>query len=110
MLVPMRAILEAADTYRYGQAAFNMNSFGQVEAAVRIHELMHSGAILQGAEASNAYMGGEIEKDYYYGMLQQREQEVNTEFYEESRKRVQYAFYIGGKAYGCGSADGVKAD
>lgn len=58
MLVPMRAILEAADEYRYGQGAFNMNSAGQIEAAVRIHELLHSGAILQGAEASNAYMGG----------------------------------------------------
>ncbi len=58
MLVPMRSILEAADTYHYGQGAFNMNSYGQIEAAVRIHELLHSGAILQGAEASNAYMGG----------------------------------------------------
>ena len=58
MLVPMRAILEAADKYRYGQAAFNMNSVGQIEAAVRIHELLRSGAILQGAEASNAFMGG----------------------------------------------------
>ena len=25
MLVPMRAILAAADKYRYGQGAFNMN-------------------------------------------------------------------------------------
>ena len=51
MLVPMRAILEAADKYRYGQAAFNMNSVGQIEAAVRIHELLRSGAILQGGAA-----------------------------------------------------------
>lgn len=58
MLVPMRAILAAADKYRYGQGAFNMNSVGQIEAAVRIHELLHSSAILQGAEASNAFMGG----------------------------------------------------
>lgn len=65
MLVPMRAILEAADKYRYGQAAFNMNSVGQIEAAVRIHELLHSGAILQGAEASNAFMGGEL--DFMHG-------------------------------------------
>ena len=49
MLVPMRAILAAADKYRYGQGAFNMNSVGQIEAAARIHELLHSGAILQGA-------------------------------------------------------------
>lgn len=65
MLVPMRAILEAADTYRYGQAAFNMNSVGQIEAAVKIHELLRSGAILQGAEASNAFMGGEM--DFMHG-------------------------------------------
>ena len=65
MLVPMRAILEAADKYRYGQAAFNMNSVGQIEAAVRIHELLRSGAILQGAEASNAFMGGEL--DFMHG-------------------------------------------
>ena len=47
MLVPMRSILEAADTYHYGQAAFNMNSAGQIEAAIRIHELLRSGAIRQ---------------------------------------------------------------
>ena len=58
MLVPVRPILEAADTYRYGQGAFNMNSAGQIEAAVRIHEFLESGAILQGAEASSACMGG----------------------------------------------------
>lgn len=58
MFVPMRSILEAADKYHYGQGAFNMNSDGQIAAAIRIHELLHSGAILQGAEASNAYMGG----------------------------------------------------
>ncbi|MGN0995994.1 MAG: class II fructose-bisphosphate aldolase, partial [Candidatus Ventricola sp.] len=56
---------EAADKYRYGQAAFNMNSVGQIKAAVRIHELLRSGAILQGAEASNAFMGGEM--DFMHG-------------------------------------------
>ena len=50
--------MEAADKYHYGQGAFNMNSDGQIAAAIRIHELLHSAAILQGAEASNAYMGG----------------------------------------------------
>ena len=33
-----------------------------------------------------AYMGMEMEKDYYYLMLKQREEAVNTAFYEESRK------------------------
>jgi len=70
MLVPMRAILEAADKYRYGQAAFNMNSACQVEAAVRIHELLRSGAILQGAEASNAYMGGA--EDFMHGSIEEK--------------------------------------
>ena len=71
MLVPMRPILEAADTYRYGQGAFNMNSAGQIEAAVRIHEILESGAILQGAEASNAYMGGA--EDFMHGTLEQKQ-------------------------------------
>ena len=66
----MRAILEAADKYRYGQAAFNMNSVGQIEAAIRIHELLRSGAILQGAEASNAYMSGEL--DFMHGTPEQK--------------------------------------
>ncbi len=70
MLVPMRVILEAADTWRYGQAAFNMNSYGQIEAAVRVHELLHSGAVLQGAEASNAYMGGA--EDFMHGTIEQK--------------------------------------
>jgi len=61
MLVPMRAILEAADKYGYGHAAFNMNGVGQVEAAMKVHELLRSAAILQGAEASNAFMGGAVD-------------------------------------------------
>ena len=70
MLVPMRAILEAADKYHYGQAAFNMNSVSQIRAAIRIHELLRSGAILQGAEASNAFMGGAA--DFMHGDAQQK--------------------------------------
>ena len=71
MLVPMRAILEAADKHRYGQGAFNMNSVGQVEAAVRIHELLDSPAILQGAEASNAYLGGAA--DFMHGSIEEKQ-------------------------------------
>ena len=71
MLVPMRAILEAADKHRYGQGAFNMNSVGQVEAAVRIHELLDSPAILQGAEASNAYLGGAA--DFMNGSIENKQ-------------------------------------
>ncbi len=68
MLVPMRAILEAADKYSYGQGAFNMNAVCQVEGAVHIHEIMRSPALLQGAEASNAFMGGEL--DFMHGSIE----------------------------------------
>ena len=47
-----------------------MNSVGQIEAAIRIHELLRSGAILQGAEASNAYMSGEL--DFMHGTPEQK--------------------------------------
>ena len=70
MLVPMRAILEAADEHRFGQAAFNMNSASQIEAAVQIHEALESPAILQGAEASNAYMGGNL--DFMHGSIEEK--------------------------------------
>ncbi len=68
MLVPMRAVLEAADKYGYGQGAFNMNSVGQVEAAVQVHEWLRSAAVLQGAEASNAFMGGDL--DFMHGSME----------------------------------------
>ncbi len=71
MLVPMRAILEAADKYSYGQGAFNMNSVGQVQAAVQVHELLRSPAVLQGAEASNAFMGGEL--DFMHGSIEAKQ-------------------------------------
>lgn len=70
MLVPMRSILEAADRCNYGQAAFNMNSVSQIEAAIRIHEILESPAILQGAEASNAFMGGEL--DFMHGSIESK--------------------------------------
>ncbi|MFI3169326.1 MAG: class II fructose-bisphosphate aldolase [Faecalibacterium sp.] len=68
MLVPMRAILEAADKGGYGQGAFNMNGVCQVEAAIHIHEVLRSPALLQGAEASNAFMGGEL--DFMHGSIE----------------------------------------
>lgn len=66
----MRAILEAADRNRYGQGAFNMNAYGQIEAAIKIHELLESPCILQGAEASNAFFGGAV--DFLHGTTEQK--------------------------------------
>lgn len=58
MLVPMRAILEPTEQYRYGQGAFNVNAVAQAKAAIEIHELLRSPAILQGADLANGFMGG----------------------------------------------------
>ena len=58
MLVPMRAILEAADQYDYAQGAFNVNAVAQAKAAIEVHEMFRSAAILQGADLANGFMGG----------------------------------------------------
>ena len=58
MLVPMRAILEPVEKYHYAQGAFNVNAVAQAKAAVEIHEIFRSPAILQGADLANGFMGG----------------------------------------------------
>ena len=54
MLVPMRCILETTETHDYAAGAFNVNAVCQAEAAVRIHEIFHAPAILQGADLGRA--------------------------------------------------------
>ena len=58
MLVPMRAILDAADKHGYAQGAFNVNAVCQAKAVIRVHEMFRSPAILQGADLANGFMGG----------------------------------------------------
>lgn len=58
MLVPMRAILQAADKYDYAQGAFNVNAVCQAKAVIEVHEMFRSPAILQGADLANGFMGG----------------------------------------------------
>ena len=58
MLVPMRAILEAADAHDYAQGAFNVNAVAQAKAVIEVHEMFRSAAILQGADLANGFMGG----------------------------------------------------
>lgn len=58
MLVPMRAILEAADQNGYAQGAFNVNAVCQAKAVIDVHEMFRSPAILQGADLANGFMGG----------------------------------------------------
>ena len=61
MLVPMKAILDAADKNGYAQGAFNVNAVCQVKAAVETHEILRSPAIIQGADLANGFMGGRID-------------------------------------------------
>ncbi len=58
MLVPMRAVLEAADRLKYAQGAFNVNAVCQIKAAIEVHEMLRSPALLQGADLANGFMGG----------------------------------------------------
>ena len=58
MLVPLRSILEATDKYGYAQGAFNVNAVAQAKAAIEVHEMFRSAAILQGADLANGFMGG----------------------------------------------------
>ena len=70
MLVPMRAILETADKYNYAQGAFNVNAVAQAKAAIAVHEMLRSPAILQGADLANAFMGGRT--DFMNGTVEDK--------------------------------------
>lgn len=61
MIVPMRAILEATDLHGFVQGAFNVNAVAQAKAAIEVHEMFRSPAILQGADLANGFMGGRID-------------------------------------------------
>lgn len=57
-LIPLRPLLEATDKYNFAFGAFNVNAVAQVKAAIEVHEMFRSGAILQGADLANGFMGG----------------------------------------------------
>ena len=57
-IIPLRPLLEATDKYNYAHGAFNVNSVHQIKAAIEVHEMLRSGAILQGADLANGFMGG----------------------------------------------------
>ena len=70
MLVPMRAILEAADKGVYAQGAFNVNAVCQAKAVIDIHSTFRSPAIIQGADLANGFMGGR--KDFLNASLEDK--------------------------------------
>ncbi|MEG1945505.1 MAG: class II fructose-bisphosphate aldolase [Lachnospiraceae bacterium] len=57
-LIPLRPLLETVNTYGFAQGAFNVNSVAQAKAAIEVHEMFRSPAILQGADLANGFMGG----------------------------------------------------
>ena len=70
MLVPLRAILEAADRGVYAQGAFNVNAVCQAKAVIDIHSTFRSPAIIQGADLANGCMGGR--KDFLNATLEDK--------------------------------------
>ena len=57
-LIPLRPLLEASMKYGFGKGAFNVNAVAQAKAAIEVHEMFRSAAILQGADLANGFMGG----------------------------------------------------
>lgn len=57
-LIPLRPLMETAIKYGFGQGAFNVNAVAQAKAAIEVHEMFRSPAILQGADLANGFMGG----------------------------------------------------
>lgn len=57
-VIPLRPLLEATDKYNFAFGAFNVNAVAQVKAAIEVHEMFRSAAILQGADLANGFMGG----------------------------------------------------
>lgn len=75
-LVPMRAILEAAEKYNFAQGAFNVNAVAQAKAVVEVHEMFRAAAIIQGADLANAFMGGRV--DFANGTLEDKKVGANN--------------------------------
>ena len=50
-LIPLRPLLETVDKYHFAQGAFNVNAVAQAKAAIEVHEMFRSAAILQGSRS-----------------------------------------------------------
>ena len=57
-LIPLRPLMEASVKHGVAQGAFNVNAVAQAKAAIGVHEMFRSAAILQGADLANGFMGG----------------------------------------------------
>ena len=75
-LVPMRSILEAAETHHFAHGAFNVNAVAQAKAVIEVHEMFRSACIIQGADLANAFMGGRT--DFANGTLEDKRKGANN--------------------------------
>jgi len=57
----LKPLLRACSRYGYAHGAFNVNAVAQAKAVIEMHELFRSGAILQGADLANGFMGGRVD-------------------------------------------------
>lgn len=69
-IIPLRPVLEATVNYGFAQGAFNVNAVAQAKAAIEVHEMFRSAAILQGADLANGFMGGR--KDFMNATLEDK--------------------------------------
>ena len=69
-LIPLWPLLEASMKYGFGQGAFNVNAVAQAKAAIEVHEMFRSAAILQGADLANGFMGGNT--DFIHATLEDK--------------------------------------
>jgi len=69
-VIPLRPLLEATEKYQFAQGAFNVNAVAQVTAAIEVHEMFRSAAILQGADLANGFMGGRT--DFFNSTLEDK--------------------------------------
>lgn len=49
--------MEASVKHGFAQGAFNVNAVAQAKAAIQVHEMFRSAAILQGADLANGLWG-----------------------------------------------------
>lgn len=69
-LIPLRPLLEASQKYGFAHGAFNVNAVAQAQAAIEVHEMFRSAAVLQGADLANAFMGGRA--DFMNGTVEDK--------------------------------------
>ena len=75
-LIPLRPLLESSMKYGFGQGAFNVNAVAQAKAAIEVHEMFRSAAILQGADLANGFMGGNTDLSMLLWRIRRSEPEI----------------------------------